>query len=173
MFVLSEIDIKEGCEDLEGVFNPVGHPTVKVFGEDVRESGIEFRLVGPRSVEFKDTAAEIGREGEIDEGDLVFEVHLAYIKEELKNIRFEFIILYLFGLLLVREIKYYVGIYPALQIVGFPVLIIVDLHHRLGGIEVVGFVIIRELHCSVWGLILFLDTFSIRFGFHGKSMKLI
>jgi hypothetical protein len=46
-----------------------------MFGEYAGESGIEFGLVGPRSVEFKDTATEIRGEDKIDEGDLVFEIH--------------------------------------------------------------------------------------------------
>jgi len=46
-----------------------------VFGEDAGEGGIEFGLIGPSTVEFKDTTAEIGGEDEIDKGDLVFEIH--------------------------------------------------------------------------------------------------
>jgi len=49
---------------------------MKVLGEDAREGGIKLGLVWPGAVELNDTAAEIRREDEIDEGDLVFEVHL-------------------------------------------------------------------------------------------------
>ena len=76
MFILGEIDINQGRKHLEIGFNPVGHAVLEVLGEDARESGIEFGLVWPGAVEFKDAAAEISREGEVDKGDLVFEVHL-------------------------------------------------------------------------------------------------
>jgi hypothetical protein len=79
MFVLRKIDIDESRKHLEGLFDPIGHTTVEVFGEDAGEGGIEFRLFGPGAIEFKDTAAEIGGEGEINEGDLVFEIHLALL----------------------------------------------------------------------------------------------
>jgi len=49
---------------------------MKMFGEHTRESGIKFGLVWPGAIEFEDASAEITREGEIDKGDLVFEVHL-------------------------------------------------------------------------------------------------
>lgn len=75
MFILHKIENDPVCEHLERIFNPIGHAAVKVLGEDSGERGVDFGGLWAHSVEFKDTTAEIGREGEINEGNLVVKVH--------------------------------------------------------------------------------------------------
>ena len=48
---------------------------MKVFGKDTREGGLEFSCIWPASVQFHNPATKIAAEGEVNESNLVVELH--------------------------------------------------------------------------------------------------